>query len=388
MQTKIDIEDKVIDCMNCITGKTEELRFKGEKVMGITETEIKENDLPFIGPGLTDLQINGINGIDFNNNTLTQENVVNATRYLLTLGVTTFLPTVITNSDENILTIVRIIYEACQSNSLVDECVWGIHLEGPFISPAEGAKGAHDEKYIKAPDWTLLNKFQEAAGGKIKLVTIAPEWEGSYSFIEKCREHGILVSMGHSMANTEQIGMAIKAGMTMSTHLGNGIPLLLKRHPNMIWDQLAEEDLYTCLITDGIHIPDSFIKVVMKNKAKMALIVSDATRFAGMPPGEYQSHIGGTVVLDEQKRISLNGSPGLLAGAAKSLLENVETLLHHNLATLKEAWEMASSNVAKMLVKNDASFYENNNDKVIFRLAGKNIIISMVIKNGKIVFEN
>jgi N-acetylglucosamine-6-phosphate deacetylase len=107
-----------------------------------------------------------------------------------------------------------------------------------------------------------------------------------------------------------------------------------------------------------------------------------------MPPGEYHSHIGGTVVLDEQKRISLNGSPGLLAGAAKSLLENVETLLHHNLATLKEAWEMASSNVAKMLVKNDASFYENNNDKVIFRLAGKNIIISMVIKNGKIVFEN
>ncbi len=387
MQTKIGIEDEAINCINCITGKTEEVSFKDGKVMSITEVGIKENDLPFIGPGLIDLQINGINGIDFNATTLTQEDVVNATQYLLSQGVTTFLPTVITNSDENILTIVHTIYDACRSNSVVNECIWGIHLEGPFISPAEGAKGAHDEKYIKAPDWDLFNKFQGAAGGKIKLVTIAPEWEGSCSFIEKCREQGILVAMGHSLANTQQISLAIKAGVTLSTHLGNGIPLLLKRHPNMIWDQLAADELYACMITDGIHIPDSFIKVVMKNKAQKALIVSDATCFAGMPPGEYQNHIGGSVILDKEKRISLKDSPGLLAGAAKSLLENVETLLHHNLASLKEAWEMASLNVAEMLVKTDPAFYEKNNDKVIFRLAGKAIIITTVIKNGKIVFE-
>jgi N-acetylglucosamine-6-phosphate deacetylase len=294
----------------------------------------------------------------------------------------------ITNSNENILKIVHTIYEACRSNSLVDECVWGIHLEGPFISPKDGAKGAHDEKYIKAPDWELFSKFQEAAGGKIRLVTIAPEWEGSCSFIEKCREHGIIVAMGHSLANTEQISMAIKAGMTLSTHLGNGIPLLLKRHPNMIWDQLAADELYACIITDGIHTPDSFMKVVIKNKGKHTIVVSDATCYAGMPPGEYHSHIGGSVILDEEKRVSLKGSGGILAGAAKSLLENVKTLMDHKLATLKEAWEMASINVANMLVKNDPAFYENNNDKVIFRLEGKDIIISTVIKNGKIVFEN
>lgn len=388
MQTKIEIADSVIDCINCITGKAEEVSFRRGQVMGTTEVVIKENDLAFIGPGLTDLQINGINGIDFNSTTLTQNDVVNATHYLLSQGVTTFLPTVITNSDENILTLVHTIHEACRSNSLVNECVWGIHLEGPFISPAEGAKGAHDEKYIKAPDWDLFNKFQEAAAGKIKLVTIAPELEGACSFIEKCREQGILVAMGHSLANTQQISMAVKAGITLSTHLGNGIPLLLKRHPNMIWDQLAADELYTCIITDGIHIPDSFIKVVMKIKAKTALLVSDATCFAGMLPGEYQRHIGGSVILDEQKRVTIKGYPDLLAGAAKSLLENVETLLHHNLATLKEAWEMASLNVAEMLIKNDPGFYEKNDDKVVFRLAGKDIIIHTVIKNGKIVFEN
>lgn len=388
MSIKTDKEDKVIVCRNCITGRAEELSFKNGRLMSITETETKENDLSFLGPGLTDLQINGINGIDFNDTKLTQDDVVNATHYLLSQGVTTFLPTIITNSDENIITLVRTIYEACKSDSLVEECIWGIHLEGPFISPKDGAKGAHDEKYIKAPDWELFSKFQQAAGGKIMLVTIAPEWEGSCSFIEKCREHGIIVAMGHSLANTEQISVAVKAGMTLSTHLGNGIPLLLKRHPNMIWDQLATDELYACIITDGIHTPDSFMKVVMKNKGKHTLVVSDATCYAGMPPGEYQSHIGGSVILDEEKRVSLKGSGGMLAGAAKSLLENVETLMNHKLATLKEAWEMASINVADMLVKNDPSFYKNNNDKVIFRLEGKDIIVSTVIKNGKIVFEN
>ena len=376
-----------INCMNCLTGKTEEVSSEDGKLITIIEKETNDNDVAFIGPGLIDLQINGINGIDFNTTSLTQEDVVNTTRYLLSQGVTTFLPTVITNSDENILKLVHTIAEACKSNPMVNECVWGIHLEGPFISPKDGAKGAHDEKYIKAPDWELFSKFQEAANGKIKLVTIAPEWEGSVSFIEKCREQGIIVAMGHSLANTEQISMAVKAGMTLSTHLGNGIPLLLKRHPNMIWDQLAEDELYACIITDGIHTPDSFMKAVIKNKGKQTLVVSDATRYAGMPPGEYFSHIGGAVILDEEKRVSLKDSGGILAGAAKSLLENVETLIDHNLATLKEAWEMASVNVSEMLIKHDPAFYDKNNDKVIFRLEGNNITISKVFKNGKIVFD-
>ncbi|MGD5468139.1 hypothetical protein QUS59_22955, partial [Xanthomonas citri pv. citri] len=131
----------------------------------------------------------------------------------------------------------------------------------------------------------------------------------------------------------------------LATHLGNGVPLLLPRHPNIIWDILAAPELYACIITDGIHIPDSFIKVVIRNKAASTLVVSDATCFAGMPPGEYHSHIGGTVILDKEKRVSLKNTPGILAGAAKSLLENVETLVDHNIATIGESWRMASDNV-------------------------------------------
>jgi N-acetylglucosamine-6-phosphate deacetylase len=154
-----------------------------------------------------------------------------------------------------------------------------------------------------------------------------------------------------------------------------------------LWDQLAEENLYSCIITDGLHIPDSFIKVVKKVKGKNTIVISDATCFAGMPPGEYQSHIGGTVVLDSEKRVSLKDSPGLLAGAGKSLLENVETLINHQLCTLSEAWQMASLNVADMLAKNDDSFKEKKDDLVVFQLKDKEIEIGKVIKNGRVVFE-
>jgi N-acetylglucosamine-6-phosphate deacetylase len=380
-------KDEVATCINCITGKTEEVTFRNGSLTDIVETESARDDFLFIGPGLMDLQINGINGIDFNTPALTTDDIINATEYLLSRGVTTFLPTIVTNSDENILKIARTIYRACASNPLVDDCIWGIHLEGPFVSPQEGAKGAHNEKFIKAPDWNLFREFQRAAGGKIKLVTLAPEWDGSESFIRNCKENGILVSIGHSMADTGQIRRAVEAGASLSTHLGNAVPLLLPRHPNMIWDQLANEELHACIIADGLHVPDSFLRVVIKNKGAKTLLTSDATCFAGMAPGEYQSHIGGTVILDEEKRVSLKGSNGLLAGAAKSLLENVETLIDHDLAGICEAWQMASTNVAEMLKKNDHSF-NSNRDFVIFRLEDKGIQVHRVIKNNKIVFKN
>jgi N-acetylglucosamine-6-phosphate deacetylase len=386
IQTPIYKKDSSAVCLHCISNKAFILFLDKGIVTNMLETETLDSNIPLMGPGLIDLQINGVNGIDFNHPEVTQQEIIEATRFLLSQGVTTFLPTVITNSDENICKIVSTIHSACSANTLVNDCIWGIHLEGPFLSNQPGAKGAHDEKYVKDPDWELFTKFQHAAGGKIKMITIAPERVGTVAFIEKCREQKILVSLGHSMANAEQINLAITAGASMATHLGNAVPLMLPRHPNMLWELLAAEDLYACIIADGIHIPDAFIKVVMKNKADKTLVVSDATCFAGMAPGEYRNHIGGAVIVDEEKRVSLKSTPGLLAGAAKTLLENVETLVDHKLATLDAAWKMASVNIANMLVKNDDTFYDKE-DFVLFRLIGKKIQVETVIKKGRIVFE-
>ncbi|MEP7251856.1 MAG: amidohydrolase family protein, partial [Ginsengibacter sp.] len=374
--------DEVLVCRNCISGRSEKLFFQNDILSEVLETDEHDGQL-LKAPGLIDLQINGINGIDFNLAAITEENIANATSYLLSQGVTSFFPTVITNSDENIINILETINNACKTDPLIDECVPGIHLEGPFISPAEGARGAHDEKYIKPPDWELFEKFQKAAGGKIKIITLTPEWKGSQTFIEKCRRNGVIVSIGHSAANTTQIENAIKAGASLSTHLGNGVPLFIKRHPNLLWDQLAADDLYTCIIADGIHLPDSFIKVIMKVKGKKMLVVSDSTCFAGMPPGEYKNHIGGDIILDAENRVSMKSSPGILAGAGKSLLQNVETLTNHKLTDLCGAWQLASTNVADMLASQDAAFKKPNKDYVIFQFGGNEISVRKVIKNGR-----
>ncbi len=378
-------EDRVT-CIDCISGEKVELVFDGNVVTDIVPSESQDGNLPFVGQGLIDLQINGVNGIDFNHPEVTEQEITEAVYYLLSQGITSFFPTVITNSDDNICKILSTIYRACSSDAMVNSCIPGIHLEGPFLSAQPGAKGAHDEKYIKPPDWELFQRFQKAAGGKIKIITIAPEWEGACAFIEKCREQKILVSIGHSMANAEEIDLAVKAGACMATHLGNAVPLLLPRHPNILWHLLAAEELYVCIITDGIHLPDTFIKVVMKNKGDATLLVSDATCFAGMPPGEYQNHIGGTVIVDESKRVSLKSTPGLLAGAAKTLLENVETVADHGLSTIAEAWKMASVNVVRLLTKMDVTFRDRR-DYVLFRLNENKIKIETVVKNGKVVIE-
>lgn len=375
----------ILSVTDCITGKLERLSLDDDTLLSVTQTKEGGTPLYFEGPGLVDIQINGIHGIDFNVPSLTVEEVVNATHYLLSQGVTTFFPTVITNSDDHLLTILTTLAEACTKQSIVEACVGGIHLEGPFISPQPGAKGAHNEAFIKAPDWELFSRFQKAAGGRIKIITLAPEWETAPEFIEKAVRSGVVVSIGHSLADSLQIKRAVEAGARMSTHLGNGIPLMLKRHPNMIWDQLAEENLTTSIIADGIHLPDAFIKVVKKVKGDALMVVSDATCYAGMPPGEYHSHIGGDVVLDENKRVSLKGEPGLLAGAAKSLLENLETLLEHNLCNLGEAWRMASVNVIDFLKRNKVTIKNHDNDKVIFAMNGTSIIVKKVIKNGRII---
>jgi N-acetylglucosamine-6-phosphate deacetylase len=321
-------------------GRIEEIR--------LLEADLQEQ-LPWIGPGLVDLQINGYAGRDFNQAPLAKETVVELTRDLWKKGVTTYYPTVITNSEDKISQVLGAISEACREDSLTSSCIRGIHLEGPFLSSEDGPRGAHSKSYITAPNWALFQRWQEAAEGRIAFVTMSPEWPEADRFIERCTESGVTVSIGHTNASPEEIRSAITAGARVSTHLGNAAHLMLPRHPNYIWEQLAADELWACMIADGFHLPDSVLKVFMKVKGDKAILVSDAVFLSGLEPGRYTTHIGGEVVLAPSGKLHLAENANLLAGSAQMLLWGIQHLVKKGLSSLADAWDMASIRPSELM---------------------------------------
>ena len=305
--------------------------------------------LPLIAPGLVDLQVNGFAGHDFNHYPVSDRNVAEATRRLWQTGVTQYLPTVITNSDDAITQMVGTIRQVIEQRLPESASLAGIHLEGPFLSLEDGPRGAHDRQYIQAPDWRRFQHWQEAAHGWIKILTLSPEWADSAEFIRRCHAAGTLVSLGHTAASGEQILAAVEAGAGMSTHLGNGAHLMLPRHPNYLWEQLAEDRLICAFIADGEHLPVSVMRVFLRVKGEQALIVSDTTSLGGMPPGRYHTHIGGDVLLSENGRLSVADHPQLLAGSVQPLLQGVNNLIRLKLAGRADAIDMASLRPARAL---------------------------------------
>ncbi|GEO23064.1 6-phosphogluconolactonase [Cyclobacterium qasimii] len=337
----------------------------------------------YVGEGLVDIQINGIKGVDFNTTLTKPEAILECTKYLLSKGVTTYYPTIVTNGFDTILQLVETINKACQAYPLVNSCVAGLHIEGPFISSEPGAKGAHPEEFTRNPSIAFLDQLQKISLKPIALITLAPELEGSEEFIRTCTKRGVKVSIGHSLATGEHVQMAKDAGASLATHLGNGVPLNLQRHPNIIWELMAQEGINASLIADGFHLPPSFLKVVFRAKGDECLLVSDATCFAGMAPGEYDSPIGGKVVLEESGRLSMKGANGLLAGAGKDLLENIDYLLESQLLSLSEAWKKASILPLKYMVGDKVP----NKDWVVFKLKDNVVNIQKVYKDGVLVFD-
>lgn len=381
---------ETITCIDCHSNKGVRISLENNRVVSKTyeETDPDSTKKLFVGHGLIDLQVNGYCGVDFNTFPILESDFLKVIETLTKLGVTSFYPTVITNSDDNILALLKNIHELCEKNPTIHSFVGGIHLEGPFISKAEGAKGAHDNKYIKAPDWNLFQKFQEASGHRIKIITMSPEWSNSTSFIKNCIDKNVIVALGHTVASPEQINAAALAGASMSTHLGNGAPLELARNSNFIFEQLANNKLTASLIADGFHLPDSFLKIALTTKKDKIVLVSDSTMFADMKPGIYKTHIGGDVVLEENGRLSTLANNKILAGAAVPLLFCINKLIKSNLVSMNDAWSLGSvrpkhlvSNYNKDLI-NDAT-----TDFVLFELLNGEIKIKEVFKNNKRVYS-
>jgi len=221
----------------------------------------------------------------------------------------------------------------------------GFHVEGPHISSEDGPRGAHPKRWVRKPDIDEFRRWQDATGGRIRMVTVAPEWPEAPRYIEALTAENVVVSIGHTGADATQIANAVGAGATMSTHLGNGAHSILRRHPNYIWEQLAEDRLRASFIVDGIHLPGSFLKVALRAKGvERSVLVTDASSPAGAAPGRYR--LGEQDVdLTPDNRVVLAGQDRL-AGSALRMDHGVENLMRLAGLTLADAVRLATVNAA------------------------------------------
>ncbi|TCC30232.1 N-acetylglucosamine-6-phosphate deacetylase [Kribbella speibonae] len=304
-------------------------------------------------PGLVDIQLNGYGGLDVNDPSRPASELPDLVRALWGQGVTTVYPTIISADDATTTTLVKRAAAARATDPAAAYGVPGLHLEGPYISSAEGARGAHDPAVIRDPDPDEFDRWQAAADGTIAIMTLAPERQGAIDFTRHLAAHGVLPSVGHSLATAADVHGFAAAGGRLSTHLGNGLPAQIDRHHNPIWPQLAEDTLTAGLIADGHHLPaDTFAALVRAKGPARCVLTSDAAALAGCAPGDYRTAVGGAVTVASDGSLRLQGTP-YLAGSGASLLDCLRWATGPGGLPLETAVAMATTTPADLLGLHD-----------------------------------
>ncbi len=242
---------------------------------------------PVSAPGYFDLQANGFAGVDFQR-AVPPEAMEQAVAALHRHRTTRILITLITDTVDAFAAQLAHLECLAAASPAVRTMVAGYHLEGPYLLPESGYHGAHDPRKMKRPDCAEFDRLWRASGERIRLITIAPEWPGSPEFIRHVAAHGVRVSIGHSNADDRAIDAAVEAGMTLCTHVGNGVPMQLHRHDNIVQRLLARDELTAVFIPDGIHVPPGTLRNFVRAKPRgKVLFTSDCIAAAGAPPGRY-----------------------------------------------------------------------------------------------------
>ncbi len=312
------------------------------------------SDLPtkYTGPGLIDLQVNGYGGVDFNGepDQWRADSLHRIRQALEARGLGAILPTLMTDDVEIMFERARRYAALVERDKVLAGFFPGLHIEGPFLSASDGPRGAHSKKFCRTPREIpeFLDRLQEASGGRVALLTLAPELGGAIELIRRCAEAGVCPAIGHTEATKEQIDQAVAAGAKFSTHLGNGSHLMLPKLDNYLETQLAEDRLWASFIADGHHIPFHTLKNFLRAKTPArSVLVSDAMVAAGCGPGHYE-FAGETVEVSGDGRVAKPGATNL-AGSTLTLDHGVINAAIHCDVSFQQAWAMASTNPAKLL---------------------------------------
>jgi len=359
-----------------------------ERINRLEKTAETANAKIYIAPGFIDNQVNGYLSYSFTRPGLTVEQVRTITKGFWSKGITTYIPTLTTESNERLIENFGIMKEAIADKE-ISLSVPGFHLEGPYISPVDGFRGAHPAEWVRPPDWNEFLSFYQASGKHIIEVSVAPELEGAIDFIRKLRELDIIVALAHHNGTALQVKEAVDAGAVLSTHLGNGCANMIHRHNNPLWPQLADTRLTASLIVDGFHLTREEVQVFTRAKgSEGVIIVSDLSSLAGMPPGEYE-RFGRTVVVHPNGMIALP-SQNVLAAASFLITRGVENMIKFTGCSLADAIHMATRNPARLMGLKDRGTISPGKraDLVLFSFEDGNIKILRTYVAGKLVYES
>ncbi|MCK9287665.1 MAG: amidohydrolase family protein [Sphaerochaetaceae bacterium] len=302
----------------------------------------------YVSPGFIDIQVNGYMGMDYSSATLQPEHLESMVRSMAATGTTQHCPTIVTASQDRILRNLELIRTTRDASPLLQHAIPGIHVEGPYISGADGARGTHDAAFVRNPDLNEFKEWQDAAKGLVKIVTLAPETKGALRFIEEVAATGVVVAIGHTQAKPAEILKAVEAGARLSTHLGNGSPTMINRLRNHIWPQLACDKLVASIITDGDHLPAEVVKTYTRAKGLDRLVlISDVAPLGGFKKGLYKWGNVDVEVFDDG-HIGLPGTE-ILAGAAHMLDWDILHFMKYSHVTLAQSIRLCTINAAKLL---------------------------------------
>jgi N-acetylglucosamine-6-phosphate deacetylase len=306
-------------------------------------------DLPVLAPGLFDIQVNGAVGVELSSAGLTEEGVVAVLDKMLRDGVFRCCPTLTTNAPETMINAAARIASALEKRPDLRPTVWGIHLEGPFISTAEGAVGAHPKRFCVPYSRELFDRIQDACGGLVKLVTLSPEYEGAGEFVRFLRSRGVVVAVGHTNATCAQIDEAVSAGATLSTHLSNATRHLLPKWENYFFGQLADDRLTASLIVDGFHISPQLVRAIVRTKGlDRVVLISDQSPLSGFAPGRYKTELC-ELEIQPNGKVTLAGDPNLLACASFPVSHCVANVASIENLTLADVYPSATTVPARLL---------------------------------------
>jgi len=291
-----------------------------------------------------DLQVNGYAGTDFCAPDLTLEQFRHACVELEADGVDGILATVITDTVDALCEKLARMVSLREQDDLIRKMIAGFHIEGPFLNAAEGYIGAHPPDCVTPANIDDIKRLLEATEGLTKIVTLAPENDPGMATTQYLADQGITVSAGHCDPSLDQLEAAIDAGLSMMTHLGNGCPVVLDRHDNIVQRALSLADhLWICYIPDGAHIEFFALKNYLAlSGMERSIMVTDAITAAKLPPGTYR--VSGLEVEIDENLVARRPGQKNLAGSTVTMPKIRDNLATHLGLSASEIETLVSTN--------------------------------------------